>query len=344
VSLLTFALNYYFTGFDPFFFKLTNAVIHGGNAILLYLLVALFLRAANSKSGAENWHVPAAAIAIWWAIHPIQVTSVLYAVQRMTSLSATFTLLALILHVWARQRSKLGTRELAGYFAAWCVMFPLALLSKETGALFMLYVLAYEATLQRQYSGGYDAFGIWYPRLLGVLTAGALWYALTSTAFLSGYDSRSFTLEERLLTEARIVWEYVGLIVAPTLHAFGLYHDDFTLSTGLFDPQSTFFAVIGLLFVAALALLLRNRSPLVSFSILWFLLGHTLESTIIPLELMHEHRNYLPSLGIFMLILIFCRIIAQKLLAKQALKPIVGIMILGVAGYYGLLTALRADM
>jgi hypothetical protein len=237
VSLLSFALNYYSSGFDPFIFKLTNTLIHGINAVLLYFLVFLFLRAATPGKETGNERVAAAAIAALWAIHPIQTTSVLYVVQRMTSLSATFTLLALFFHVWARQRSNSGVRERASFVAAWCVFFPLALLSKETGILFVLYVFAYEATLQRCHSvGKFDRFGIWYIRSVILLGIGFLFYALTSTSFLSGYSSRPFTLEARLLTEARIVWEYISLIVTPTLPAFGLYHDDIPLSTGLVAP------------------------------------------------------------------------------------------------------------
>lgn len=345
VSLLTFALNYYFSGFDPFFFKLTNALIHGINAILLYFLMLLFLRAASTGNETGNERITAAAIATLWAIHPIQTTSVLYVVQRMTSLSAMFTLLALFFHVWARQCSKPGPREIGSYVAAWCVFFPLALLSKETGALFLLYVFAYEAILHPRRNGGNnDNFGIWYVRSLSLLGAGFLFYALTSASFLSGYSSRPFTLTERLLTEARVIWEYVGLIVVPTLPAFGLYHDDIALSTGLFVPLSTFLSILGLLVVAAVAFLLRTRLSLVSFSIVWFLLGHSLESTIIPLELMHEHRNYLPSLGIFILILLFCRSVVQYLYSSQSTKPILGVLVLGLATYYGLLTFLRADM
>jgi hypothetical protein len=46
-----------------------------------------------------------------------------------------------------------------------------------------------------------------------------------------------------------------------------------------------------------LSILWRKRFPIVAFAVLWFLVGHSLESTVFPLEIIHEHRNYLPALG-----------------------------------------------
>ena len=303
VSLLSFAANYYFSGFNPYYFKLTNLAIHGLNAFLVYFLTRLLARAAYPASGVQRIRAVAAIVALLWAIHPIQITSVLYVVQRMTSLASLFMLLALIFHVWARQREQLGRAEILSFAAAWGVFLPLALLSKETGIVFLLYLAAYEAVLHRNYLGRYDRFGSWYLGLSVAAGAACLVYVSTPAgAWLRAYDSRPFTLGQRLLTESRVIWDYLDLIVLPALHDFGLYHDDYVVSTGLFAPRSTFFALAGLLLLAALSWAGRIRWPLVSFAILWFLLGHVLESSILPLELMHEHRNYLPSLGVFILL------------------------------------------
>ncbi|MDT8407029.1 MAG: hypothetical protein RQ715_07245 [Methylococcales bacterium] len=43
----------------------------------------------------------------------------------------------------------------------------------------------------------------------------------------------------------------------------------------------------------------RKQYPLFAFAVLWYLLGHLLESTTIPLELYFEHRNYIPLVGPF---------------------------------------------
>ncbi len=44
------------------------------------------------------------------------------------------------------------------------------------------------------------------------------------------------------------------------------------------------------------AFLLRRRYPLLLLAVLFFLVGHSMESTLIPLEMVYEHRNYLPGM------------------------------------------------
>lgn len=342
VSMLSFGANYYFAGFNPFVFKLTNLAIHCLNGFLLYFLTGLFARAAYPSSGTRRIRLLAAIVATLWVIHPIQATSVLYVVQRMTSLASMFMLLVLIFHVWGRQREKLGRIELASFAMAWGVFFPLAMLSKETGVVVLLYVAAYEAILHRNYIKRLDLFGSWYLRLLFVLGCISLVYIFApGRTWMQAYDTRSFTLSQRLLTESRIIWEYVHLIVMPALPDFGLYHDDFKLSTGLFSPASTLFAIVGLFGLAAISWIGRIKWPLISFAILWFLLGHSLESSILPLELMHEHRNYLPSLGVFIILI---AVLQSSAMSVPAYRLIAYCGISAFAVYCAFLGYLRADL
>ncbi|MBZ0091283.1 MAG: hypothetical protein K8F27_03560, partial [Sulfuricellaceae bacterium] len=106
-----------------------------------------------------------------------------------------------------------------------------------------------------------------------------------------------FSLGERLLTQARILLDYVGKIVLPRPHVFGLFFDDYPVSRGWFAPPATLLAVLSLAALAASAFGLRRRAPVYSFAVLWFFAGHLIESTVIPLELYFEHRNYLPMAG-----------------------------------------------
>jgi len=342
VSLLSFAANYYFSGFTPFVFKLTNLAIHGFNGVLIYFLTGLFARAAYPSGQVQRIRVLAAIVATLWAIHPIQVTSVLYVVQRMTSLASMFMLLALIFHVWARQRQKVGGVELSSFALAWGVFLPLAMLSKETGAVFLLYVAAYEATLHRNYLKRFDLFGEWYLKLLIAVAGISLVYIFSpGGAWLLTYEKRSFTLSQRLLTESRIIWEYLSMIGLPTLPDFGLYHDDYVLSTGLFAPYSSFFAIVGLFLLGAVAWIARTKWPLIAFAIVWFLLGHVLESSIFPLELMHEHRNYLPSLGVLIIVI---AVFQSPAMSVPAYRLIASGAILAFAAYCAMLSYLRADL
>lgn len=342
ISLVSFALNHYFFGFDPFAFKLTNLAIHTVNALLVYGLIRLIERSIDRHSNADKSRLPAMLLALLWAAHPIQLTTVLYVVQRMTSLSSMFILIGLVLHIWARQTTPLRTQGYLALAAAWCLAFPLSLLSKETGILFVGYIFAYELFIRPGLMPRYDRPAIWFLSLVALTSVLLLSYLLFFSSWLwSGYPGRPFTLPERLLTEARVLWEYIGLISVPTLPDLALYHDDIIISTGVLEPISTLFSVLGLIGLGILAFCQRVKRPLLALASTWFLIGHSLESTVIPLELMHEHRNYLPSLG---LIFALMHIARSPLLKSGKRHVVVGVAGFALLAYYSTVTYLRADM
>lgn len=287
VAQLSFALNHYFSGFDPFAFKATNLAIHIASSWLVFLLARRLLGAT----------LAAGTLATLWLIHPIQLLPVLYVVQRMASLSALFIFGAMLAHMLARERG--GPRGAAWLALAWGVLWPLSFLSKETGLLFPFFVLAWELTLRRHAVGGLDRFARILSAGAALSVAAGLAYGLSSGGqwLWAGYGFRPFTLVERLLTEGRVLWLYLGLIAFPRLDAFGLYHDGISLSTGFLDPWTTLPAWAGLAGLAWLGWRLRIKAPVAAFGIAWFLTGHALESTVLPLEIAHEHRNYVPLFG-----------------------------------------------
>jgi hypothetical protein len=181
--------------------------------------------------------------------------------------------------------------------AAWLVFWPLSVLSKETGALFPVYVLVIHCTIR--------PLPAWSTRT-NVALAGGLLLLAAVTLFLSRnwllglYALRPFTLAERLMTEMRVLWFYAAQIVLPNPSAFGFYLDDFSLSTGLASPVSTSLAIAGWSVAIAAFLYGRRRYPIPSLGLAWFLGGHLLESTLLPLEIAQEYRNYLPSLGLIL--------------------------------------------
>jgi hypothetical protein len=223
---------------------------------------------------------------------------VLHVVQRMTSLSALFLLAALLLHLRGREQG--GRAGAAMLMLAWAFLWPLSFLSKETGALFPLFALAWELIVRRRSRGNLDRFARVLAALAGLCLAAGMAYVLSPRGqwLWSGYEFRPFSLVERLLTEARVLWFYLGLIVAPRLEALGLYHDDIAASTNLVSPWSTLPSLLGLIGLAWLAWRMRTRASLVAFGIAWYLIGHAMESTVLPLEIAHEHRNYIPIFGV----------------------------------------------
>lgn len=340
IAQLSFALNYYFSGFDPFVFKATNLAIHLASGLLALYLALHLLAAAMPQAKQRNVLIAGGGVAALWLLHPIQLLPVLHVVQRMTSLSAFFLLSALLLHVLGRERGggRAGTIRLV---LAWGLLWPLSFFSKETGALFPLFALAWELIVRRNITGGLDRFARGFATVAGLVCLAATAYTLSPGGqwLWGGYDLRSFSLDERLLTEGRVLWFYLGLILFPRLEALGLYHDDIVISAGLFSPWTTLPALAGLAGLVWLAWRMRTRAPLVSFGLAWFLIGHAMESTVLPLEIAHEHRNYLPILGI---LLAAAWALLHALESTGARKTIGVALAFAALTYFPFVTALRS--
>lgn len=344
IAQLSFALNYLFSGFSPFAFKATNLAIHLVNGLWVFAIARQLLTSAQPLAKPSHLFLASGTVAALWLLHPIQLLPVLHVVQRMTSLSALFLLAAFSLHIQARTRG-----GLAGVFMlclSWLLLWPLSFLSKETGILFPVFVLAWELILHRQYKhnhqGWLDRFAHSFAALAVLCALAVLAYALSPRAqwLWAGYDMRPFSLPERLLTEGRVLWFYLGLMLLPRLEVFGLYHDDILVSTGWLTPWTTLPALLGLAALLALAWWLRRRAPLLAFGITWFFVGHALESTMLPLELAHEHRNYLPLLG---LVLAGGWGLLLSLQSKGERKTIGIALALASLAYFPFVTALRSN-
>jgi hypothetical protein len=339
VAQLSFALNHYSSGFAPFVFKTTNLAIHLVSGVLVLFVVLHLLAATMPPAKQHNVLVVAGVVAALWLLHPIQLLPVLHIVQRMTSLSALFLLAALLLHIRGREHG--GRAGAVQLVLAWGLFWPLSYFSKETGAMFPLFALAWELIVRRSVTGGLDRFARGFATLAGVGSLAVAIYMLSSAGqwLWAGYDIRSFSLGERLLTEGRVLWFYLGLILLPRLEALGLYHDDIAISIGAYSPWTTLPALAGLAGLVWLAWRVRTRAPLASFGIAWFLIGHALESTVLPLEIAHEHRNYLPLLGI----LLVAAWGLLRALENTGVRKTIGVALAVTAlAYFPFVTALRA--
>lgn len=300
VAQLSFAFNHYLSGLHPWAFKVTNLIVHGLCALLVLGVVLELYRTKIEKSASEVVWLPLLVTGLW-ALHPLQLLPILHVVQRMTTLSALFLLAGFWLHIVARRQGDVKRAAIL-FTGAWGLAWPLSMLSKETGVLFPVFVLAWELLIRPKDVGALDRFAKIYAAALVVLAVGGMLYlALPYGRWVwAGYEFRSFDAVQRLLTEARVLWFYVGLAMWPRAPAMGLYHDDFLLSTNWLTPASTLPAVLGWLGVVCLVWVLRKRLPLIAFGLAWFLVGHLVESTVLPLEIAHEHRNYLPLLGLML--------------------------------------------
>lgn len=339
IAQLSFAFDYFFNGFNPFAFKATNLAIHLINGLLIFWLAKRLLIAGSPQTGRKLIKIAAVGISALWLLHPIQLLPVLHVVQRMTSLSALFLLAALLLHIRGRERQGIsGTSQV---LFAWGILWPLSYFTKEIGALFPFFVLAWELCIRKSIHGGLDLFARSLTGIAGLSTVLITLYLVSPAAqwLWAGYDLRSFSLLERLMTETRVLWFYLGLIFFPRFEAFGLYHDDIAISTSLFSPASTLPSLVGLSALIWVVWYARHRAPLVSFGIAWFLIGHAMESTFLPLEIAHEHRNYLPLFGVLVAL---ASIVLEAVKRNGALKTILLSLTLAAVIYFPLVTSLRS--
>lgn len=306
ISLASFAVERYLFGLNPYVFKVTNLALHLVTTVLIAGFTRSLLQAwrARFKPDVDAWRVEwiALAVAACWALHPVNLTPILYAVQRETILANLFMAGGLWAYVAIRRH--LATRWLTlGILAAVTIVFTaLAAFSKEIGALLPLLLFLVEFfVLGFRDRDGSRAPRLWlfYLALLVVPGILGLWWMLPG-AFPPAYVKRPFSLGERVLTEGRVVVFYLGLVVAPRLSAMGLYHDDFTISQGLLSPPTTLLSFVLVAALFALAWWLRKRRPLVALGIVWFFAAQALESTIWPLEIAFEHRIYLADWGIIL--------------------------------------------
>ena len=302
VPLLSFALNHYFSRGNIVYYHLTNIAIHLLAVVALFFFLKALLRTETGRKSLLLLNPGRYVLFVCglWALNPVQTNAVTYIVQRMTSLAALFYLAALALYLYARFAQ--GAMRRFMFFGGCGVAAALAFLSKENSFTLPVAILLVEGMfvsphLLRRFLGSIR----WYHWLVLVLVLGVLLpLAIHPWQIYTGdYSLRHFTLEERLLTQLRVVVFYLSLLVLPLPQRLNLDHD-FLLSTAWFAPPTTILSGMLLAGIFVAGILLRRRVPLLSFGVFWFFLNLLIESTVIPLELVFEHRLYLPSIGFFM--------------------------------------------
>lgn len=360
LASLSFAANYLATGLDPYWMKLTNLVIHLANGWLVFLLTRALimivpLRTMMDKRNWQNASMTATWVAAGWMLLPINLTAVLYVVQRMESLANLFVLIGLLGYVEGRRRmlvdeppstvKRRRSNKNRGFIvciASITVPTALGILAKETAVMLPLYAFLVEWILfhfrssrlvelsNRQYSevsehspaGDVKKAGKGDPRIISMFVIVLLVPMLTGLTWLVSrllksetWAMRDYTLGTRLLSEARIVADYIAWTITPTPGSLSFYHDDFRISQDLLTPWTTLASILVLASLIALMFWLHRCRPLAALGIALFFASNLLTGTIVPLELIFEHRNYFASFG---LLLAVVPLLAAPASAKQA--------------------------
>jgi hypothetical protein len=321
---ITFALNYYFNGYDLFGYHLVNILVHLGAGIFLYMFLqtTLTLPQARQKFKYGVW-LPLTASLIW-LVHPLQVQSVTYIIQRMNSMAAMFYIISMLCYAKARI-SQVIWQKIA-LFCICAISAALALGSKEIAATLPLFILVYEWFFLQ------DLQVSWLKKRFFPLAAAGILFSVIVLVYLgtnpvarilADYNFRDFTLKMRVLTEFRVVVFYISLLLFPFPGRLNLNHD-FPLSFSLFEPITTIMSLFILLGLLFLAIRLAKKERLLSFCILWFLGNLFIESSVIGLEIIFEHRTYLPS----MMAIFAITLLVNRLLNKRLLQILLTIIIL----------------
>ncbi|ALG67069.1 hypothetical protein [Beggiatoa leptomitoformis] len=343
ISLLSFALQVdAWQAGDIWAFKYVNLLLHLLTGCLLFLLLLQLTKYLGLTE--EQSLLFAFLTSTLWLIHPLNVSTTLYVVQRMTQLSALFTVLGLVVYLYGRQYL-----TVAKYKSLVLMSIGiggggiLALLSKENGILILFYVLALEftilsATPRTRMWQIWASFFLYLPIFLFLGYIGSKF-----GSFLNIYAIRDFNLTERLLTQSHVLVDYISKILLINTNPFGLFQDDFPLSRSLLTPPLTLITVVFILGLLGTALLLHKRFTIITGGILWFFSGHLLESSIIPLVIYFEHRNYLAMVGILWGFVYGIVWVVQRV-QKPLFRYLISGLVLLWIGIMGLKTAVEVDI
>lgn len=310
VALLSFLIDGNNWPTDPWPFKRTNLLIHLLNGALIGLLATKILRVLEFDKQDARWI--ALISAACWLLHPFLVSTTLYAVQRMAQLSTLFVFAGLNVHIYGR--SFLRTRPLRAYLIM-CLsagLFTLlAVFSKENGILLPLLIGVLEITIFASQRSRLGALSPYWSALFILVPTAFVVYLLGDRAlrddFFDIVPPRDFSAYERLLTQPRVLADYLRHWFIPELYTAGVFQDHFLKSNGFLSPITT---LMGILLHGALilvSLLKRREWPLFAFAVLFFYGGHVLESSVVKLELYFEHRNYMTAAFLFLPLVVLLR-------------------------------------
>ncbi len=318
VANISFALNYLIHGYNLKGFRLVNILLHIATGFILYFFLDSFLNlpGVRKRYGPPGW-APLAA-AILWLAHPVQTQTANYIVQRMTILAALFYILSFFLFIKGRTATNRGYRW--GFYGGTLLAALLGLGSKETVAMLPVLLILFDWYFIRDANKPLPKKFILANLALLFIASLLVFFYLGNNplAYITNsFHGRDFTLEQRLLTQSRVVLFYLSLIFLPLPSRLNLEHD-FLLSTALLDPLSTLFALTLIVILFVFAVSGAKKRPLLSFCILWYFGNLLIESSVIGLEIIFEHRVYLPSMLVIMLAVLWI----QKILRPKWLQVV----------------------
>ncbi len=316
IAYLSFLLNRWIDPVSPVNYRITNIAIHICNALLLYAISmkTLGLPAWKEKYGEYRFGVSLVTATVF-ALHPININAVSYVVQRMTSLAAMFVLLALLCYLSARS-SRGAARTSALYvLSGLCVL--LGIFSKENAVMAIPLIILYDFVFLSVPANKRFFMTVGAIVGAGLMLIGAASLVLEFHKAAGGLvesflhplrpiEPRDWTAVDvywspvqHVLTEFRVIGRYIFLLCVPLPRYLVFDWWGFPVSTGIISPLTTLVSFAFLVSLFLLAVVTVRKLPFLSFGLLWYFIGLSLESFIaLGSDLYFEHRNYLPFAGL----------------------------------------------
>ena len=330
---ISWAINYYFGHLNPFGYHLVNLIIHLLSGIFLFFFIKNTLRIYPQHTrNTRNTHPELIAFfaALIWIVQPVGTQAVTYICQRMASMVALFYILSLFLYVQGR----MAMRQDPSHWLKPCLYFfgclfsaVCAIATKENAGTLPLVILLYEWFFFQDLKLDWSRRQILWIAFFAIGFAGVVFWFLGENPLLrimNSYSRRDFSLIERVMTEWRIMIYYISLFVWAPPDRLNLDHD-YPLSSSVVNPATTMIALAAILGLLAWSAYSAKKDRLITFCILWFFITQATESTIIGIELIFEHRTYIPfmMISLFVVLAVFRfvrnRSIAYGLLVTTAL-------------------------
>ena len=300
VQNISYMVDYWLWGGNPFGYHLTNVALHAVSGFLLFRVLRRILSGMIGAEGDVKLRdVTAFLIAMIWTVHPIHNAAVAYISGRADSIASLCALGAWLLVLRAREAIA-GKR--AGLFGLAGLSMLISLCAKEIAlmwlVIFLLHLFFFERSEPRK------------SRLLhftGMLVVFGIYFGLHSlpTHRVPMEDGPPEPIAARVLLMLRALGDYTSLIFYPsrllmdrTLASPVMYASAASWHASL---RYEYLSVIGSAVLALGAMLCGKAAPgrrLRLFGALWFLIAFLPISNLFPLNAqVAEHWIYLASIG-----------------------------------------------
>lgn len=314
--LVTVAINYAIGGLNVVGYHIFNNLLHAINGILFYFFMIMILNLPRFRDRYSHLSGEISLFgSLLFVVHPVQTEAVTYIISRSMPMATFFYLLGFIIYTRAVETGK-------RYFYFWLIVISfLGMASREDYITFPVMLFIYDVMLLSSFKDALKRWKIYL--LLGITIAYRLWLSLTyrGAEEAAGFGVKLLSPYQYLLTQFNVIWTYVRLLFLPINQNLDY---DYPIARSIFEFP-TILSFIGHLVVIIFAVFMFKRNRLITFLVFWWYITISPSSSFIPIiDVIFEHRVYLPSIGFFFLFMIayeyLWEMIRQRIPKKKTIQ------------------------